>query len=244
MTQLTEPTGAALGDFEELSARLEACNGDRTLVDNSPNGFILSLLSRFDLPAPLAAKASFVVPVISPYDSMTYEVPMVSSAQYCIRQAVHRDYDLIRIVVTCPFRSTDNAPSILSSSDVLSSPARWETFPSGPQAVIDEPDEPTKGSDDVVDTVRRLQSHLGLPLRDVLSAAKISRSSFFLWEGNRRIHPRVASQGRLWELAQFVEDLDETVDGNIANWLLTTTSRRRLFKSSEFSQLLQEAEGT
>lgn len=236
MTQVMDPTGAALGDFEELSARLEADNGLRTLVGNVPNDFILSVLDHFDLPAPLAAKASFVVPLHGVDSGVEGELlTLYRYLHGSTLRTIRRDDAVLQ------FRVTEMASGLPQSEW---DGTTWHRLLMTTLTTMGSKDFEIEGADDVVTTIRKLEMHLGLPLKDVLEGAAIKRSSFFLWEGNRRVRPRVASQGRLWELAQFVEDLEETVTGSVSTWLLSEPSRRRLFREGGFSELLDQARGS
>lgn len=105
--------------------------------------------------------------------------------------------------------------------------------------------DPVAGQDDAVSVVEDLTARLGLPGKDVLIAAGISKSTFHTWKkpkGARVPRPRVASQGRLWALAQAVEDLEELLGGGLRGWLLADTTRVRLLRRGDFNALLRAAE--
>ncbi|MBB2923196.1 hypothetical protein [Cellulomonas cellasea] len=109
-------------------------------------------------------------------------------------------------------------------------------------ALPDVPEAPAvTGQDDAVAVVEQLVTRLGLPLRDVLSAAEISRSTFYHWKSPSAPRARVASQGQLWALAHTVEDLDELVDGDLRGWLLADQARVDLLKRGAFAALLRKA---
>jgi hypothetical protein len=110
-------------------------------------------------------------------------------------------------------------------------------------ALPDTPDVPAvTGQDDAVLVVEQLVARLGLPLRDVLAAAGVNRSTFYNWRSPAAPRPRVASQGQLWALAQTVADLDELLAGDVRGWLLADPSRVQLLKSGAFTALLRAAE--
>jgi hypothetical protein len=91
--------------------------------------------------------------------------------------------------------------------------------------------------------VKRLTEVLGMPQRDVLRAAGISKSTFHTWDKPNGARPRVNSQGRLWALAEAVEDLIEhlgTAD-RVGPWLLADNGRKTLLRAGEFDRLLDLA---
>lgn len=94
---------------------------------------------------------------------------------------------------------------------------------------------------DVVTTVRALVEALGLPLRDVLKAAGIRRSSFHSWDKPGKPRPRTNSVGRLWALAQAVEDLTNTINVPLGRWLLAAPKRHRLLLDGSFDELVELA---
>lgn len=111
-----------------------------------------------------------------------------------------------------------------------------------PAALPDTPEAPAvSGQDDAVGVVEQLVGRLGLPLRDVLAAAEISRSTFYHWKSPAAPRPRVASQGQLWALAQAVEDLGELCGGDLRGWLLIDRTRVELLKRGAFGALLRAA---
>jgi hypothetical protein len=98
-----------------------------------------------------------------------------------------------------------------------------------------------EGSDDAALTVRLISRRLGLPIRDIVEAAGISRSSFYSWSSPNAPRPRVSSQGHLWELAQMVDDLDELLGESLQRWILADPQRRVSLAHGDFAKLLDEA---
>ncbi len=115
----------------------------------------------------------------------------------------------------------------------------WTQLFDQDHAEVDE-DEVT-GHDDAVAVIEALAAKLGLPVKDVLKAAGIKKSSFYSWKQPDAPRPRVASQGRLWSLAQFVEDLTASTDGNVRQWLLASDARRDRLVHGQFDRLVAEA---
>lgn len=104
----------------------------------------------------------------------------------------------------------------------LSGSALWLT---DPYIFIDtvadtETDSRVDETADVVDAFERLRAELGLTQKEMFEATGISKRTFHSWSdkpaGSR---PRVASLGRLWELADVVDDLRETLDQPLSRWL-------------------------
>jgi hypothetical protein len=104
------------------------------------------------------------------------------------------------------------------------------------QEVVDE-------RDDAVMVIDQLVSNFGMAKRDILKAAGVSRSSFYSWRGRDGHKPRVASQGRLWELAQVATDLADVLARPIQPWLLAEPRRRKMLLAGNFDELLRDAVG-
>ncbi|MFF2389386.1 hypothetical protein [Agromyces sp. NPDC058104] len=122
---------------------------------------------------------------------------------------------------------------------------RGSTWPVGLSFAVDSllpaetADDPsTSGASDVVELVRSLEGELGLPLRDVLMAAGIKKRTFHSWVGSKSRTPHLQSQGRLWLLADAVEDLRETLDQPIKNWLHARPERLALLRAGDFDALV------
>jgi hypothetical protein len=98
------------------------------------------------------------------------------------------------------------------------------------------------GTDDAALTVRLISRRLGLPIRDIVEAAGISRSSFYSWNSPNAPRPRVSSQGHLWELAQLVDDLDELLGESLQRWMLADPQRRVSLAHGDFAKLLDAAQ--
>jgi len=95
--------------------------------------------------------------------------------------------------------------------------------------------------DDVVDVIRDLQRRLGIDLKDVLTAANIKPRTYHSWAQPSAPRPRLASQGRLWALAQLVDDLPEVLDVPIRQWLLADSKRLVALRAGRFDELLEQA---
>ena len=108
----------------------------------------------------------------------------------------------------------------------------------------DEAPSSVAGNDDAVSLVEGLAARLGVPVGVILAAAGISKSTFHTWKPTtgKAPRPRVASQGRLWALAQAVEDLEELLGGSPRGWLLADQRRLALLRRGEFDALVRAAE--
>ncbi len=95
--------------------------------------------------------------------------------------------------------------------------------------------------DDVVEVVRDLQHRLGLDLKDVLAAASIKPRTYHSWAQPRAPRPRLRSQGRLWALAQLVDDLPELLDVPLRQWVLADPDRLAALRTGRFDELLEQA---
>lgn len=98
------------------------------------------------------------------------------------------------------------------------------------------------GTDDAVAVIDDLAGRLGIPVNAVLAAAGISRSTYYTWKKPVAPRPRVASQGRLWALAQTVEDLEDLLGGSPRSWLLAEPARLELLTNGNFDALVRAAE--
>lgn len=131
------------------------------------------------------------------------------------------------------------------SIDVILDPDEPEGV--GVERVVAPDDRPDRGTVGVPDdgnavgTVRALVSALDLPLRDVLNAADIRRSSFHSWDKANRPQPRMHSLGRLWALVQAVEDLGEILEIRLGRWLLADPRRHRALLEGRFDDLVEIA---
>lgn len=105
-------------------------------------------------------------------------------------------------------------------------------------------------SGDVVGAVRAAAELLGLPLREVLRAAKVKPSSFYSWEqarnaskggAGRPLRPRRGSIGLVWALVQAVEDLCEVVPVGLDRWLTMDEARLTALLAGEFDDLVEFA---
>lgn len=101
---------------------------------------------------------------------------------------------------------------------------------------------PVAGHDDAVTVIELLAARLGLAARDVLTAAGISRSTFYSWKAPASPRPRIASQGQLWALAQTVEDLADLLGDDLRGWLLADPARVALLRRGHLDALLTDAQ--
>lgn len=97
-----------------------------------------------------------------------------------------------------------------------------------------------EGGNDAAACVQDLAAALQLPVKTVLKIAGIKHRTFYSWLDQPDVRPRLASQGRLWELAQVVADLRAELGLNLVMWLHGSPDRLRLLHSGEFDVLVSE----
>ncbi|MFC9982821.1 hypothetical protein [Gordonia sp. NPDC127522] len=125
----------------------------------------------------------------------------------------------------------------------LSGSALWLTAPyTFIDTVVVVTDSCVDETADVVDAFERLRAELGLTQREMFKATGISKRTFHSWSdkpaGSR---PRVASLGRLWELADAVDDLRETLDHPLSRWLRGDKKRISALLDGRFDELVDLA---
>lgn len=112
---------------------------------------------------------------------------------------------------------------------------------SHPVVLPDDEGEELDADRDAASVVRSLEDRLGLPLSQILQAAKIRRRTFYAWEAKAGTQPRLKSQGRLWALAQCVDDLEDVLGNSLRRWLSTDSERLRLLSGGHFDELTELA---
>lgn len=189
-------TGAALGDYEQMTARGWEAMESHTRIGNVGDPALDSALKQFELALtePLAVLNSFT--------------------QHTVAVVINSLSAVFEVVSGIPWIDATSS----SAADL------------------------TTGQDDAVAVLEGISQRLGVPARDALKAAGISRSTFYSWKASNDLRPRLSSQGRLWELAQAVEDLDESLGGaGLRTWLLADKRRLGLLRKGAFDALLRVA---
>jgi hypothetical protein len=98
------------------------------------------------------------------------------------------------------------------------------------------------GRHDAVTVVKEIAARLGVPVRDVLLASGISRSTYYYWaKATTALRPRLASQGKLWALVQAVEGLASLFGDQLHGWLLADPARVELLRRGDVDALLSAA---
>lgn len=235
-------TGASLGDWDDFAAHEPTTVARCTPVAPMNNPGLSSVLNAFDHPGlqPLA--------LLNGFWGLRYtDAPLADSDLHLGINAWQPcgvdDHSAVVAagVARRPRHLTLLLGSAASSLDIdLVGP--WQVEP----GIIDDlredaPQPVDNGSIGVILAVEQLAAKLGLPVRDVLAAAGIKRSSFYSWRKGHVPQPRVASQARLWELTQTVADLTEILTLPLRDWLLASKSRRRALLDGHFDDLLAEA---
>ena len=222
MTMILERTGSTLGDYEELTSFDEQLVSRHTPARDVSNHDLQQVLAGFDiaLAEPMAPLRSFVVTHADATGTSISDVGhgvVATSVVGLLSAAVHRTFRLLTVVAT---------------------PALAVEVASEELPVSAEP-ELTSDAEDVVAAIKSLSWRLGLPQRDICEAADVSRSAYYTWNQPGAPRPRVASQGRLWALVQFTEDLEDLLDVPPGQWLLARPERREQLLDGRFDDLLE-----
>lgn len=215
MTLALAPTGSSLGEYERLAAHDLESVQRHTQVRSVADPALRGALDIFDSVS--LTPMSMVKALLSP-TGLTETF------------LVERGAEFFDVVSTITARVTAAIAAVDAAVDAATTDAPAD----------DADDASISGHDDAVTVVDELTARLGLPVRDVLAAAGISKSTFYTWKAPEAPRPRVASQGRLWALAQSVEDLDELVEG-VRSWLLADPARLPLLRRGDFDALLRAA---
>lgn len=127
--------------------------------------------------------------------------------------------------------------------------ALWEPREATPQSgdfPLREPDSPhgeqsPSPTSPVANAVDQAVQRLGLPKEYVFDITGIASSTYYHWKRQpASFQPRLASQGRLWELMDFLDDLEELIDVPVSTWILGRPGRLDLLTEGRFSALLED----
>lgn len=99
--------------------------------------------------------------------------------------------------------------------------------------------EPAAATMRAVEVIGGIAERLDIPVEVVLNAASIKRRTYQAWVAKPSTTPRLESQGRLWELAQAVEDIEEVVD-DAATWI-KVADHLPLLKAGRLDELVEAA---
>lgn len=92
-----------------------------------------------------------------------------------------------------------------------------------------------------VSTVEHLSDLLGIPVRDVLRAARVRKRTFQNWKRNPATRPRLSSHGDLWRLAQSVEVLVDRLGEDLPTWMRQDVERLKMLGRGDFTGLVRDA---
>ena len=142
-------------------------------------------------------------------------------------------WDQIRVEV---FKGLDGRLDLPGSALWLTAPYTFI------DTVVITTDSSVDETADVVDAFEHLRAELGLTQKEMFKATGISKRTFHSWSdkpaGSR---PRVASLGRLWELADAVDDLREALDQPLNRWLRGDKKRISALLDGRFDELVDLA---
>jgi hypothetical protein len=222
MTMILGRTGSTLGDYEELTSFDEQLVSRHTPARDVSDLGLREVLAGFDiaLAEPMAPLRSFIVTHTDATGASISYVGHGAVASFVVgllSTTMHHTFRLLTVVATParPIGVASEKPPVVAESGLAS------------------------GAADVVAAIKGLAWRLGLPQRDVCEAADVSRSAYYTWNQPEARRPRVASQGRLWSLVQFTEDLEELLDVPTSQWLLADPGRREQLLDGRFDDLLE-----
>jgi hypothetical protein len=113
-----------------------------------------------------------------------------------------------------------------------------------PFSYIDAPDQAGHVDDmsDVLEAFEHVRAELGLSQKEMFATTGIKKRTYHSWRnkpaGSR---PRVASQGRFWRLVDALEDLRDTVDRPLGQWIRGDRRRLEALLSGQFDELVDLA---
>lgn len=93
---------------------------------------------------------------------------------------------------------------------------------------------------DALTVFETIRCELGVPQKELLAATGIKHRTFYSWKRST-LRPRSSSLGRLWNLADALVDLRETLERPVGAWLHSSNERMALFKAGRFEDLVDLA---
>lgn len=109
--------------------------------------------------------------------------------------------------------------------------------------VVDIPEEQplAAGKSSAVEVIESLARVLGVPVKDILTAARVRKRTFHHWKSHPATRPRLESQGDLWSLAHSVEVLVERHGEHLPKWVAESPVRRAMLRRGAHRDLVREA---
>lgn len=93
---------------------------------------------------------------------------------------------------------------------------------------------------DAREAIQQLASVLQLPEKDICAAAGVKPRTFKGWK-QRGHKPQVGSLGRLWNMVEVVNGLNDDLEGSFPQWLKASADRLSLFNAGQFNRLVNLA---
>lgn len=205
-------TGGSLGDYEQMTAQIATGADRHTRVREVDNPALREALGHFD---------GLQTDPLGALSSLRLAAGAVNT--FLLEQ--HKaSFELVLL-----FSTSDHLSGVIA--------------PATPSGVEDGSSATEQaGRHDAVAVVKDLAARLGVPVRDVLEAAGVSRSTFYHWaKATTAFRPRVSSQGKLWTLLHTVENLGNLFGDQLHGWLLADPGRVELLRRGDVDALLAAA---
>ena len=228
MTMLLDRTGATSGDFEWMSSRSEETTWNQTRPAPIADSVLKDVLVLLD-----SVQGGILTPIRerNALSARTFQSLSSGFVQYTIGTP-----DLLKDTVWRLF--LDDRRALEFSLWVSEFPTDTVGIPQ----IIEAQRNLTSGDANLVEIISDVAQRLGLPMEQVLEAADIPSSTYYLWKkADGVMRPRLSSHRRLWSLVQFVEDAEERVGSSLQQWLLARPERHALLLAGEFDSLLKNA---
>lgn len=90
---------------------------------------------------------------------------------------------------------------------------------------------------DAPEAIQQLAAVLQLPEKDICGAAGVKPRTFKGWKKHGH-KPQVGSLGRLWNMVEVVNGLNDELEGAFPRWLKASADRLSLFRAGQFNRLV------
>lgn len=226
MTMTLDRTGDTSGDIERIASRSEETTWNQTRTSPIADPILNEVMVLLD-----SVQGGIRATTRTLGERSARSIPNVSTG---FVQYTEGTPDL---VTTAMWQLLlDDRRSVEYSLWVSDAPT--DTF--GIPQIVNARDNMTSGDASLIEVISDMAQRLGLPMEQVLEAADIPSSTYYLWKKSEgAMKPRLSSHRRLWSLVQFVEDAEEVVGPSLQKWLLSRPERHALLLEGKFDTLLK-----